>query len=183
MKFSFTDKFLWEIYNFLEKTVETFEPPEIFKIRSFERMLSSPQQIEFWKELKKRKSKRQFSQFINYLKKKGYIKSGNLKGKKGILLTSRGKEKALRIGVFIESAHGFKKRKDKKWIMVIFDVPEKKKQHREELRRILYALGFKKLQKSVWVSPYDVLERLEDAVRIYKLDYYIRTFIIEEIEL
>ena len=98
------------------------------------------------------------------------------------MLTPRGREKALKVRIFAKDDKSARKRKDGKWIMVIFDVPESKRRYRDELRKILYALGFQKFQKSVWVCPNDVLQRLEDAIRIYNLDYYVRAFLIEEIE-
>lgn len=181
MKLPFTDKFLWALYNFSESVDEALAPPDIFRLKTMKEALRP--NWDFWDTIERKKRKKHFAQFINYLKHKGYIRIDNLKGKRGILLTPLGKTKALKSKIFIENEAGFKKRKDGKWIMVIFDVPEKKKRHREELRKILYALGFQKLQKSVWVCPHDVLGKLDDAVRLYNLDYYLRTFLIEEIEI
>lgn len=47
--------------------------------------------------------------------------------------------------------------------MLIFDTKEDRKSIREKVRRSLVALGFYRLQDSVWVYPYlceDVLEML-----------------------
>ena len=44
---------------------------------------------------------------------------------------------------------------DGKWRIVIFDIPEKKKAAREALRKKLCDLEFYRLQRSVWVTPYD----------------------------
>ncbi len=58
-----------------------------------------------------------------------------------------------------------KKRKwDKRWRMVIFDVPERRKQMRNRLRRDMVELGFLRLQDSVWVHPYDC----EDLMALVK---------------
>ncbi len=43
---------------------------------------------------------------------------------------------------------------DRKWRIVIFDVPEHKRAMRRELRRAVSLYGFVKLQQSVWVFPY-----------------------------
>ena len=74
------------------------------------------------------------------------------------------------------------KRKDGKWIMLIFDVPEKNKKSRELLRRILYNLKYKMFQKSVWINPYDVSDRTEDVLQEYSLDEFVKIFLIEEIK-
>ena len=74
-----------------------------------------------------------------------------------------------------------KKRADKKWQMLIFDIPEDKRALRDVFRDNLMFLGYSLLQKSVWVSPYDMLEETENLIRKYELDPYIRLFLIEEI--
>ncbi len=61
------------------------------------------------------------------------------------------------------------KRWDNKWRIVIFDIPEKKRAVRDEVRNIFVAAGFKKLQNSVWVYPYDC----EDVVGLLKNDFKI----------
>ncbi|OHA15610.1 MAG: CRISPR-associated endonuclease Cas2 [Candidatus Taylorbacteria bacterium RIFCSPLOWO2_02_FULL_43_11] len=58
------------------------------------------------------------------------------------------------------------KKWDKKWRVIIFDVNESKRTARNKLRRTLSNMGFVKLQKSVWVYPYDC----EDLVTLLKLD-------------
>lgn len=58
---------------------------------------------------------------------------------------------------------------DGKWRVLIFDIPERRKRTREQIRRTLLALGFKHLQDSVWVYPYDC----EDLVTLLKADFRI----------
>lgn len=58
---------------------------------------------------------------------------------------------------------------DGKWRIVIFDIPEEKKKLREMLRRTLKNSGFKQLQRSVWVSPFDVLDEMEQLVEDHDL--------------
>ncbi len=53
---------------------------------------------------------------------------------------------------------------DKKWRLVIFDVPEKHKKAREALRRKLKDLNFVRLQDSVWVTPFPC----EDEIRFIR---------------
>ncbi len=43
---------------------------------------------------------------------------------------------------------------NKKWQMIIYDIPEEKKMIRKNLRNLLEDLGFKCLQRSVWLSPF-----------------------------
>jgi len=53
---------------------------------------------------------------------------------------------------------------DKKWRVVIYDIPEKEKHKRDELRSMLMLTGFTKLQDSVWVYPF----RCDEVVTLLK---------------
>ena len=55
---------------------------------------------------------------------------------------------------------------DKKWRVIIFDIPEKRKRMRERARSILIAASFRRLQDSVWVYPYDC----EEVISLMKTD-------------
>lgn len=56
---------------------------------------------------------------------------------------------------------------DKKWRVVIFDIPKNKERRRRLLRDTLIQIGFKQLQQSVWVYPYDC----EELILLLKTDY------------
>jgi len=58
---------------------------------------------------------------------------------------------------------------DGKWRVVIFDIPEIDKKSREYLRWKLLSWGFGMLQKSVYISPLDVLADLKEYLRSQKL--------------
>ncbi len=53
------------------------------------------------------------------------------------------------------------KKWDRKWRLVIFDIVEFKKNHREAFRGKLKQLGFYPLQKSVWIYPFDCQPEIE----------------------
>ncbi len=76
-----------------------------------------------------------------------------------------------------------KRRPDGKWQMVIFDIPEKKRVLRDIFRENLQILGYKILQQSVWVCPYEISKETEGIIRQYSLDPYVKLFLIEEIEM
>lgn len=59
------------------------------------------------------------------------------------------------------------KKWDNKWRIIIFDIPEKKRWVRDEIRQIFVEAGFIKLQNSVWVYPYDC----EDVIGLLKTDF------------
>lgn len=55
---------------------------------------------------------------------------------------------------------------DKKWRVLIFDIPEERRVLRNQVRRTLFANGFLRVQRSVWIYPYDC----EDWVGLWKAD-------------
>ena len=56
------------------------------------------------------------------------------------------------------------KKWDKKWRIVIFDIKEKRRAVRDELRSLLITTGFVKLQDSVWVYPH----RCDEVIALLK---------------
>ena len=177
MRIPITDQFLLDLYNLIEKideTTESFVPPRTMKEVLY------PDIYRLRRLYERKKAKRYFAQFIDYLSGKGYIKIKNLEQKQGIILTKKGAEKALKTKLRLEEK---KKRSDGKFQMIIFDIPEKKRYLRDLLRENLQILGYKMLQKSIWVCPHDVLKETEKIIREYSLDQYVKLFLIEEIEI
>lgn len=64
--------------------------------------------------------------------------------------------------------------KDGVWKLVIFDIPEKKRKIRNHLRSKLKALGFKKWQESIWVSPYALDPAIEEEFALLAEKFFIR---------
>jgi len=177
MKLPLTDKFLWDIYLLLEEADEAFR---VFAGPKTWRDVFYPDLARLRREYEKKKGRKRMQNLISYLKKKGYIKIKNLEKKEGVLITRKGAERILKINLKICPR---KRRNDGKWIMVIFDIPEEKRLLREIFRERLQTIGYQKLQKSIWVSPFDVFEETERIIRKYGIDTYVRIFLIEEIEL
>src|SRR3989344_2608698 len=119
MKIFITDQFLWDIYNLIEKGENTAY--FISQGRKAFYNLSGPKNPIFEK-YRKMRNKKQFSRLIYHLKRNNYIKIKNLKGRKAIGLTEKGKDKAFKASFKLDSQQN--KRKDGKWIMIIFDIPQ-----------------------------------------------------------
>ncbi|MFA6551892.1 MAG: hypothetical protein WCT19_00130 [Candidatus Paceibacterota bacterium] len=71
---------------------------------------------------------------------------------------------------------------DKKWRMLIFDIPENRRWVREKIRACLFSAGFERVQDSVWVYPYpcdDYIALLKAELKIGKDLLYV---VVEEIE-
>ena len=61
------------------------------------------------------------------------------------------------------------KKWDKKWRVVVFDIVELKKIRREAFRGKLKELGFRPLQKSVWVHPFNCKDEIALLRRFFGL--------------
>lgn len=98
--------------------------------------------------------KREMYQTFLRLKRGGYIKQNS---RRAITITDKGQL------VILTNVIKNKNRQqwDGKWRIFIFDVLEKARHERDFLRCYLKDFGAKELQKSVWVSPYNIEEEWE----------------------
>ena len=178
MKLPITDQFLWDIFNTTSDTEDALRflihPPRTWRDVFWD--TDSPIYQKYYKTL----NPRQFSKLVYWLKKNNYIRSKNLESKRAFTLTRDGVYKAMKAGMKIGNIK-HPKRKDDKWIMVMFDVPKEQNRKRAILRSVLQNLGYKMLQKSVWVSEYDVYEKTEMHLQFYFLDGYVKMFLIESL--
>jgi DNA-binding transcriptional regulator PaaX len=71
---------------------------------------------------------------------------------------------------------------DKKWRMVLFDIPEEKRKGRDAFRTWLKKLKFYQLQASVFVHPYDCKDEYEFLVEMYGMRKYVRYAVLEKID-
>lgn len=71
---------------------------------------------------------------------------------------------------------------DKKWRIVIFDIPEGKRKLRDEFRERLKQLGFYQLQKSVFVHAFPCADEIEFLRHVYSVYVDVTTIIATKIE-
>ena len=112
--------------------------------------------------LQERVEKRNFSNLIYRLKKDGLIACGN---GKIFSLTTSGQELINKIKKAVNRKRNYPKENDDNINMVTFDIPEKLKRHREWLRVVLKRLGFKMLQRSVWIGKIKIPKELLEDIR------------------
>ncbi|MCX6723748.1 MAG: hypothetical protein NT155_01060 [Candidatus Staskawiczbacteria bacterium] len=130
-----------------------------------------------WKKL----DQKELREGITYLYRLGVLdREENSDGIFKVSLTEKGKLKALNCR--LNSIKNKEIKWDKKWRMVSFDVPQKFKKERDVLRRKLKKIGFCELQKSVFITPFDCKEEIEDLVKRFELDEYVRFGILEYID-
>lgn len=98
-----------------------------------------------------------------------------------IRLTKEGRKKAGRLQIDSLKIKN-PKRWDKKWRVVIFDISELKKVHRETFRGKIKELGFSCLQKSVWVHPFDCGSEIELLKDFFGLsEHELRLMVVENL--
>ena len=104
---------------------------------------------------------------LGRLAAKGLVVFKEEDGKRYARITEKG-ERLLQMET--ERAAMAKKRKwDRRWRVVAFDIPERRKSVRTRLRRFMGEYGFVRLQDSVWIYPYDC----EDLIALVKADFRI----------
>lgn len=99
----------------------------------------------------------------------GLIRFEERGGKKFARLTEKGRQALALEQQKRILQEGRKKRWDRRYRIVIFDIAERKRAIRIRLRIIMQSTGFVRLQNSVWVYPYDC----EDFIALLKADLQI----------
>lgn len=96
---------------------------------------------------------RRITQGIMRLEKDGLVTVSGEYAKRRVVITEKGRELMERIefGEYVIPEPAFW---DGKWRVLIFDIREKRRRTRTQLRRLLQGAGFIWVQDSVWVYPY-----------------------------
>ena len=115
-------------------------------------------------------------ELLHYIKTKKNKQDGE---RVRVSLTKKGAQEYLKYKIEKKK----KKKWDGKWRIVIFDILENQRRIRDLLRSRLRWFGFKELQKSVWIFPYDVRKEIEELLEICNVDVIgdIRFLIVEKI--
>jgi DNA-binding transcriptional regulator PaaX len=94
--------------------------------------------------------------------------------------TKKGRER-VSLARLLDAKLVIKKKWDGRWRLVVFDIPEKKRGMRNLLRQCLKNWDFRRLQASVFVSPYDCREAVEFLIRTCAGERYIKFIEAEHI--
>lgn len=128
------------------------------------------------KEFEKRKIKNAFER----LRRNRLIILKEDNGKFTVEITEKGKRKVKEI----EFDH-FKIETpaiwDKKWRIVIFDIPNRNNRARDALRDKIKRLDFYQLQKSVWVCPYPCEKEIQFLAELFNVYPYVNIITAENI--
>ncbi len=118
------------------------------------------------------------TKFCNHLRSmmnSGYVKIERKKGVGSVKLTNKGRIK------LIENSK--KERADGKWRMLSFDIPEKFSIKRNQFRRSIKRIGFKQVQKSLWVCPCVNADEIELIISELRIKEYVVYMVVEKTDI
>lgn len=124
--------------------------------------------------------KRQFKQSLNYLKKRKLVTIAQAGDKTVIRLTKNGKSKLLKYKLDDISIKP-QKNWDRKWRLVCFDIPEKKKANRVLFQRKLREIGFIQIQKSLYITPYPCEDEIDFIKELFEIRPFVRLVTAQDI--
>lgn len=127
--------------------------------------------------LQDKRSKNKINSILHALKAKGFLKIIKSENTQGYFLTPKGEFRS-----YCLKAVGAPKNKlpDNQWLMVFFDIPENFRKGRDIFRGMLKALGFEQFQKSIWITPYNVISEIKMLIKEYEIEKYVKFLLVKE---
>lgn len=115
-----------------------------------------------------RYSAQEISSNISSLKRRGYlsIKSDAQNGSMSICLTGKGQ---IRIADLVGNALP----EGPEYHYISFDIPEAKRQRRDAFRKTIKRLGFRQVQKSLWVCNKNIGDLVDLAIAEHEVEGYV----------
>jgi len=127
----------------------------------------------FGVNLLKALARRKFKKSITYLKSRGYVRIlSEFPDGMRVEITREGKRIVKQVDI-AELVLPTPKTWDKKWRVIIFDVPNWKSKNRAAFREKIKELGFRLVQKSVWVYPHECREQIMILRKFYDIEKYV----------
>jgi len=132
--------------------------------------------IKLWKDV----NRTDLGRIIKRLEKQEMIAIREKGNKISIEITEKGKRRLLEYD--FENIQRKAKRRDGKWRIIIFDIPEDKKRNREAFRSKLVQLECIRLQDSVFVSAFPCKEEIDFLCHYLEISDYVTMAILDTIE-
>lgn len=132
--------------------------------------------LKIWKKYKRKDLGRIFKR----LEKQAMISSREKDGQTLIEITEKGKIRLLEYD--FENIAIKKKKIDGKWRLVIFDIPENKRNSRDSFRRKLLQMEFIRLQDSVFATCYPCKKEIDFLVHYLGISNFVTLIKVDQIE-
>ena len=143
--------------------------------------LSNPKFVKYLgKDLVKRIKKFNLERSLNSLKENKLIDLSEIQDGYMVKVTKNGKSYVRKFD--LDNLDILKPAKwDKKWRLVIFDIPEDKKKERDFLAKKLKEVGFCAIQDSVFIFPYDCEEEVDFLKEVCEVGKYVQFGVLTSI--
>ena len=177
MRYTLTEQFLFLLADLTDFNQRCFSWRLVLAMPGDPRLRRHKRWLE--KHLKDKRKRKKLYNVFQSLKRREFLQEKILGNSRGYLLTPKGRLKIFRLKT--------KKIKRKKlpqgnWLIVFFDIPEKRRKTRDLFRLTLKELGFERLQRSVWVTPYQVSRELKELIKDCDLEKYAKSLLVKELE-
>ncbi|MBU1327321.1 hypothetical protein KKB64_02420 [Patescibacteria group bacterium] len=124
----------------------------------------------------------QMKQLFRQLNKQHFVKvKKNIDGTVTVKILKKGMIKAITYKLDMMRLKP-SERWDKKWRLVIFDIPNKYKKVRDLFRKRLCQLELYPLQESVYISPYACFDEVEFLRELYGVAFTVKYLLVEKVE-
>ena len=117
---------------------------------------------------------------VKGLVRRGWVEKVQTEQGVQVKITNKGKTQIL-----MYDLEGFvpkKEKWDKKWRVIFFDVEEGKRIKRDGLRKYLRMLGWKEMQKSVYVCPFDCENEVKYLREVLDVPHGVKMGVLEKVE-
>lgn len=118
---------------------------------------------------------------VGRMERRGWVEVDETGEGTEVRITDRGKTEVLKYKLG-ELKLKSQEKWDKKWRLVLFDVPEALSRKRNDLRIWLKRLGLKQLQKSVWVFPYPLDREIRFLREVLGVPHGVKLLTAEMVE-
>lgn len=125
----------------------------------------------YFNKLDKRAQQREIRRLVYYMRQRGLVVSTSEDYMHGLVVTRQGLRR-LKTVDFENIQIPILPKWDKRWRLVMFDIPESHRTGRRALMAKLKILGFLQLQRSVWVYPFPCRGEIEAVTTYYKVAKY-----------
>lgn len=132
--------------------------------------------LKAWKDI----NRRDLGRIIKRLEKQEMIAIRERGENVAVEITEKGKRRLLEYN--FENIAIKAKRRDGKWRLVIFDIPEDKKINRDAFRRKLLQLGFTRLQDSVFASAFPCKNEIDFLCHYLEISDFVTLVALDKIE-
>lgn len=132
--------------------------------------------IKLWKDV----NKTDLGRIIKRLEKQEMLTINEKEGKTFIEITEKGKKRILEYD--FENMKITSKKRDGKWRIIIFDIPEGKKRNRDAFRKKLVQMGCIRLQDSVFVCAFPCKSEIDFLAHYLEISDFVTLATIGKIE-